>query len=298
MKVIQRVKFWIARYIYGYINNKKKNKSTINIATIEETLQKIIDDKVSVSRFGDGEFKWMQGYTIKNSFQTSSTELSRRLKEVLNDELEGHIVCLPDMFGDLSKYVPNAQAFWSHFMVLYRDEWIGCLNLDRQYYNTNITRCYMDYVDKEKCKTYFDMFKQIWKNRDIVIVEGEKSRLGIGNDLFINANQIERILAPSINAFEKYNEILREVTKLDKTKLILIALGPTATVLAYDLAKLGYQAIDTGHLDIEYEWYLRGCMTKIPIKNKYVNEAGNAGRNVEEFNDFDYGSDRIICKIT
>ena len=50
-----------------------------------------------------------------------------------------------------------------------------------------------------------------------------------------------------------------------KNKLILIALGPTATILAYDLYKLGYRAIDIGHIDIEYEWFLRKANTKIPI---------------------------------
>jgi hypothetical protein len=43
-------------------------------------------------------------------------------------------------------------------------------------------------------------------------------------------------------------------------KLILIALGPTATVLAYDLAKKGYQAIDIGHLPSCYEVVKNGNM--------------------------------------
>jgi len=30
-------------------------------------------------------------------------------------------------------------------------------------------------------------------------------------------------------------------------------LGPTTTVLAYDLYKNGYQAIDIGHVDLEHE---------------------------------------------
>ena len=38
---------------------------------------------------------------------------------------------------------------------------------------------------------------------------------------------------------------------------MLIALGPTATILAYDLAEKGVQALDVGHIDIEYEWFLR-----------------------------------------
>ena len=32
-----------------------------------------------------------------------------------------------------------------------------------------------------------------------------------------------------------------------KINYFLLALGPTATVLAYDLCKMGYQAVDIGH---------------------------------------------------
>ena len=66
--------------------------------------------------------------------------------------------------------------------------------------------------------------------------------------------------------------ILQEACKLAKNSLILIALGPTATVLAYDLCKLGYQAIDVGHIDIEYEWLMMGAKHKVNITSKYVNE--------------------------
>ena len=78
------------------------------------------------------------------------------------------------------------------------------------------------------------------------------SRLGVGNDLLDNAKSIKRILGPSRQAFSKYDEILDEAKKLDKDVLILLALGPAATCLAYDLHKLGYQAVDIGHVDVEY----------------------------------------------
>ena len=38
----------------------------------------------------------------------------------------------------------------------------------------------------------------------------------------------------------------------DKEYLVLLSLGPCATVLAYDLSKKGYQALDIGHLPNSY----------------------------------------------
>lgn len=126
-------------------------------------------------------------------------------------------------------------------------------------------------------------------------MEGAKSRLGIGNDLFNNVKGIERILVPEINAFNKYDEIINEVKKLSKDKLILLAAGPTATVLAYDLYKEGYQAIDIGHVDIEYEWFLRKAETKIKIENKFVCEAG-FGEGVGELDNNEYKK-QILAQI-
>jgi hypothetical protein len=56
----------------------------------------------------------------------------------------------------------------------------------------------------------------------------------------------------------------------DENTLVLCSLGPTATVLAYDLAMAGIQTIDIGQLDNEYEWYLRGADEAIEVPGKCV----------------------------
>ena len=68
--------------------------------------------------------------------------------------------------------------------------------------------------------------------------------MGIGNDLFDNASSIKRILGPNTEAFHYYDKIIQAVNQFPKSTLILLALGPTATIMAYDLARQGYQAID------------------------------------------------------
>jgi glycosyltransferase family protein len=114
--------------------------------------------------------------------------------------------------------------------------------------------------------------------REVLFVEGEKTRLGVGNDLFSNTKSIRRIICPPKNSFRVYDKILDTVLKFDKNILILISLGPTATVLAYDLSSYGYQAVDIGHADIQYELFLRRAKNIIQIPFKFVNEY-NSGRN-------------------
>lgn len=45
------------------------------------------------------------------------------------------------------------------------------------------------------------------------MVEGEKSHLGVGNDLFVGAKSVQRILEPAQNAFDKYEELYKSAIK-------------------------------------------------------------------------------------
>ena len=92
-----------------------------------------------------------------------------------------------------------------------------------------------------------------------------------------------------------YDKIMEEAFKVEKDVLFLLALGPTATVMAYDLCKAGYQAIDIGHIDVEYEWYLMGAENPVKLKNKYVCEAVN-GDEVDEETDTEYLS-QVIARV-
>ena len=141
-----------------------------------------------------------------------------------------------------------------------------------------------------------EKLRGIWDKKDILIVEGEYSRLGVGNDLFDNANSIERIICPSENAYDIYDKILSETKKYGENKLILLAVGPTATVLAYDLYEAGFRVIDIGHVDIEYEWFLRKATEKIKIETKYVTEVKDGENNIQDISDEKYEKE-IVSKI-
>lgn len=258
------------------------------------TIDRIIEDRCSVSRYGEGEFKLMYGENLL--FQNKSEELIERMKEIILSNEENHIICIPDVFSKLDRFNCNSRRFWSDYLNTDRAKIYRILDMEKIYYDALMTRVYMDYENKGKSENLFNKIKQIWNERDVTIIEGEKSRLGVGNDLFNNTKTLNRILCPSENAFEKYNQIIDAAVKEDKDRLMLIALGPTATVLAYDLHKLGYQSIDIGHIDVEYEWFLQGVLTKCSIKNKYVGEVAN-GANISSNIENDIYGKQIISSI-
>ena len=246
--------------VYDKIINHNFSVQIPKIKSIEETLDKILDDRCSISRFGDGEFACMNQSRI--AFHDPSKDLAERLKEVLLSDIPDLLIGLPDCFGSLDCYVSYTKKFWRKWMSKKRRMAYSYLDMNKTYYNAFFNRYYLNYnkTDEyyQKCKTYFEKLKQIWKNRDVILLESQEARLGVNNDILDEAKSISRIIfCPVKNAFNRYDEILSAFDEVDRDALILAALGPTATVLAYDLCKKGYHAVDMGNISDEYECFLR-----------------------------------------
>lgn len=252
----------------------KPECTKLNIYSDIETIDLIINRKISVCRFGDGEFNTILRKSTNYGGKDNHIELSNKLKNILLSNNENVLVCLPTGFKSISNLKYESKKFWLYYI---KHEWKNIkdfFDYNKLYGNSNISRPYIIYNNKERkmAKLKFEKLKCIWNNRDILIVEGENTKLGVGNDLFNNANSVERIIGPSSNAFSCYDKILKEIKKYCDSKLVLIALGPTATLLAYDLGINNIQAIDIGHIDLEYEWFLKKAKDRTIIEGKAVNE--------------------------
>ncbi len=265
------------------------------VKSIDETLDKVLNNRCSVCRYGDGEILYLIN-KVGIPFQEFNSELRTKLIKILKSNNEKIIVCLPIGYHSTENLSKRSTLTWRSHVIWTYPFLKKYLDLNKTYYNTSMTRPYINFHDRNNSSKYFNKIKKIWEGREILLVEGFESRLGVGNDLFDNALIIERILAPPTNAFRKYNILVEEVLKHPKSKLILLALGPTATVMAFDLMLHEYRVIDIGNVDIEYEWFLRGATEKIKIPYKYSNEVAG-GSEVENIINAKYDS-QIIVKIT
>lgn len=266
----------------------------VKIKTPEETLDKLINENCSISRLGDGEFDLIWGIGIQ--YQNVNDKLVKKLREILESNEDKLLIGINNAFDldYINKYNDFAKNYWKGWLKDNKYRVLKLLSKKKQYYSALISRFYIDYEDKSSVSEYVEKLKKLWDKKDVLVVEGEFSRLGVGNDLFNNMNSIQRIICPSENAFDEYDEIFEKILEYGKNKLILLALGPTATVLAYDLYKVGYRAIDIGHVDIEYEWFLRQATEKVKIETKYVNEAKDGHDNIQDVNDEKYEREIIV----
>lgn len=269
------------------------------ILPAEEVVTYLLEHRASLARFGDGELKVLNGFDI--NFQPSNPLLQQRLREVSEAKDIALLIGIPDIFEHLERYCAFDQKFWRYHLCWNRKRWYSLLSPERNYASTFLSRFYSIDFDRTKAAERIGVVRQLWKGRDIMIVEGKDSKIGVGNDLFSSALSIRRILCPSKDAFACYDAILAAIQKtVLRSDLIILALGPTATVLSFDLCRAGYQALDLGHIDLEYEWFLMGATEKVAVTGKFSNEAFLEKKAVSEVSgqlfDEDYNR-QILCII-
>lgn len=233
-----------------------------NILNYEESIDYIIKNKCSLCRFGDGEFNQLNGGD--ETFQKNTPALTERLNEILmscftpddsiNKNIKIAISYLYYNFKDWNNLIfPD---YFKDFVTANENFIVDICNPQYTYIATEISQLYhiFKYYD---FASYFDHIKKIWKDREIVIICGDRIFNNIEHNIFDCAKSIEYIYAPTTEAFNQYDEILSKAMAIPKDKLVIAILGPTATVLAWDLAMQGYQALDFGHIAQDYDSFLK-----------------------------------------
>ena len=226
--------------------------------------------QASVVRFGDGEIDLIMGRSIP--YQSYDKDLALELLEILETPSSPKLmVCMPDVFEHLERYNSNAQHFWENHFEQFADFYKEHCH-SSWYGSTFLSRPYIDWVDKSQAQANIEKLRSLWQDKDLLIVEGETSRSGVGNDLFDNSKSIKRIIGPSKNAYQDLDWIYDKVMEHSANRLVLVMLGPTAKVLVKRLADSGIQAIDLGHIDSEYEWYQMKATHKVKLAHKHTAE--------------------------
>ncbi len=200
------------------------------VLSIPETI-KLLQNGASIARLGDGEFNLALGKRAI-CYQKNSPELQRRMIEILKNTNHKCLVAIPPK--------PESGFFREYFTRYPRI--LNFMRLNTTYANANISR------NSDFLVSAMAEYRKIWANRDVVFIYSSAGRFEITPDIFSNIRKYEHIDVPPTDAFEQYRQIMQQAKSYPHDRLFLISCGPAATVIAYDLANLGYQAIDIGHL--------------------------------------------------
>jgi hypothetical protein len=228
---------------------------------LHETLERVRSERLSLARFGDGEFILAQHADAGIGFQRGSPELQAELSAILRrDGLEGVPVLLA--IPTLSK----ENSYWRHYWAKYW-RWVKpLLDLSYVYGNMSVSREGIFKADPERAVA---AWRAVWEGRDVCYVIGKGSRFEPLDALFGGVASHRTIYSTPKHAYEDLPRLIEEiVANVPRETLILIALGPTATVLAVRLARLGYWALDLGHITSAYRTVVQGA--PMPEKTPFV----------------------------
>lgn len=273
----------------------KISKPNVMVMSIDETIDRM-KKGCSIVRFGDAEFLIANG-SEQSWYHKYSNKLSEELRNLLELENErSFLVCLPETISSMKNIVKGTKIYWTIHLAANIKVYRKLCKNNVLYGNSYVSRPYRIFKDKRKCEQWFAEILSLFEGKEFVLIEGKYSRMGVGNDLFKRAKNIQRILCPPKDAYDKYEEIKKASMSIPKEKIILLSIGPAGKPLAYELYKEGYTVWDLGHLDSEYEWFLMGTQEKVKLHNKHTAESLDVDEDIGECNDKEY-LNSIIMEI-
>lgn len=213
------------------------------LMSIEETIKYILDNKASLCRYGDGEIGYVLSKNFQHFFQPYNPELRLKLQNIFKEPIPECLIAIPEWV----KY-PTDDDFKKKCQVAFLPSFLKYLNINYKYGNS------FCFTEKSFKLGNLDLIKKLWDNRDVIVVTGKGSTFIWDERLFDNVKSVDYIYGKPVDAFSDYSLLIENVTHYSpkENKLFLLSLGLTGTVLAYDLAKMGYQAIDMGHITNYY----------------------------------------------
>lgn len=153
-------------FAYILIREKRLSREVLNNF---ETLNYIIGNNCSISRYGDGELDLaIKGrfpeLSYNSGFQEYNQKLAERLIEILDysKPANNHIVCLPacSFSYGTSYFRRQARFFGEEYTVKKIDFILQMTKADRLYGETNISRLYLSHKDKSRCREFVNLFKK------------------------------------------------------------------------------------------------------------------------------------------
>jgi hypothetical protein len=244
MLTIFKLVFTKARLIYRYLTNLGFLK---NVTVIDDnaTISKIINNNLSVSRFGDGELVYMHGY--KHPWQKAEITLIEDLKKLLNESNNHLLVCIPDFLIDnrIKRAGINLDGWKSPKLALK-----ASIKKNLCYGSAFVFRPLNKILFAPKTLIHIKKLISYMNSRNVIYVGTKKT--------FKNFIKPKAVIddIPEINAYSVigvlFDSIITTAEKYENP-LVLVSCGITATVLCSELSKEGIQAIDIGSFFEQYK---------------------------------------------
>ena len=120
---------------------------SIKFMSKDETIRELLENRKSIARFGDGEFKIIFGKKVH--FQNYNHTLKEKLLKVLKSKIPGLLIGIIRLCGNKNKY-------WINFMDKYKFKLAKIINKNKIYYHAGITRFFHQISNRTQILYYFN----------------------------------------------------------------------------------------------------------------------------------------------
>lgn len=190
-------------------------------------------------------------------FQRYDSNLADALKRVLKNDNDRMYVGINYSFFNSTKNLPDlARRFHFQCAKKYRDILLKYIDSNKEYISAGFNQVYIG-LNEFDFGDYYLRVKQLFANRELVIIAGRGVLNNIEYDVFELAKSKEYIFYKNTDAYDDYDDIVNRVMKIAPDKVILLILGPCSKALVYELSKKGRMVWDIGHLAKDYDWFMR-----------------------------------------
>lgn len=247
----------------------KQSLVHLNVLNETQTVEILSKNPKSFCRYGDGEVNLMKGRS--SSFQDYHPELARKMKEILVRKRDNLYVGLNySYFTTPTKYSDRNRKFYRLNGTAFRRFFNEVCDPENTYLDACCFGGYFRQGSSFDIDSHFAKVRALFKEKKLTIVCGKGILDSMQFDIFGLASSKDLIDAPKKNAFSEYASLIKRITSsTPKDHLICIILGMTATVLAADLADLGYTAWDIGHAAKDYDAYMRKIEKTDSVQDKF-----------------------------
>lgn len=239
-------------------SGKGKKDSDYNVWGFEDTFERMRAG-MSISRYGDGELRLMEGHEkINRGMEVNSQALKSALMGVAqlggSNPKKGVCVGLVEMF-DPKKADKALAKTWAKVGSRYSGIVKNCFPKG-SYCSASITR--PDHWSDHSAEELIAAWAKVFDHRKVLYVRPSGAAPGNVSAVFAKAKYVwspDHIIPSdgkkAVQSFAKRDQILSDIVEfLDTHQIDVIALsvGPTASILVGDLACMGVQTVDFGSM--------------------------------------------------
>jgi hypothetical protein len=227
-------------------------KKHLSILTDEQSLTLLEKTGDSFIRTSDGEVNLMMGND--HAFLNYNKEVADILISALEQPKNNLMVAI-----NRNYFIPlphgGKSDYYRRHAYTFRQFYLAHCNENITYLASGITGG-SSYDDRDLQKAHFDRWRNLFKDRDIVIVCGKGILDSLEYDVFELAKSKEFIYGPKTNAWDVHDELMEKILAMPKDKLIVFILGQSGKAMNVQLTDLGYTCWDVGHLAKYYNAFM------------------------------------------